>query len=150
MTFIGSIVGVGILSFFMVELAERIGATIGIPDVVMGIVFLAAGASARLPRFVAFCCVLRGCLHARPPDVRDLHKHTRAHTHTHARARTHTHTHTRRYLRAGPSVVCDRGQAGRRRHGRLLVHRIQRLRRECMHARLCLRVFVCLLVGWTG
>ena len=35
----------GILSFFMVELAERLGATLGIPDVVMGITILAAGTS---------------------------------------------------------------------------------------------------------
>ena len=100
MTFIGSIVGVGILSFFMVELAEYIGATLGIPDVVMGIVFLAAGASARLPRFVAFCRVLRGCLAM--PDLQTfvistntrVRTHTHARAHTHARTRTHTHTNT--------------------------------------------------------
>jgi sodium/potassium/calcium exchanger 2 len=44
-TFLGSIVWVGILSFFMVEFAQIFGATVGIPDVVMGITILAAGTS---------------------------------------------------------------------------------------------------------
>ena len=45
LTFFGSIVWVGILAFFMVNFAQIIGATIGIPDVVMGITVLAAGTS---------------------------------------------------------------------------------------------------------
>uniref|UniRef100_A0A7S2WBC3 EF-hand domain-containing protein n=1 Tax=Rhizochromulina marina TaxID=1034831 RepID=A0A7S2WBC3_9STRA len=44
-TFVGSIAMVGILSFGMVELAEIFGATIGVPDVVMGLTILAAGTS---------------------------------------------------------------------------------------------------------
>jgi len=44
-TFFGSIAWVGILSFFMVEFAQIFGATVGIPDVVMGITILAAGTS---------------------------------------------------------------------------------------------------------
>lgn len=44
-SFIGSIIAVGILSFFMVELAEIFGATLGIPDVIMGLTILAAGTS---------------------------------------------------------------------------------------------------------
>ena len=38
-------VQVGILSYFMVDLAEIVGATIGIPDVIMGLTILAAGTS---------------------------------------------------------------------------------------------------------
>lgn len=45
LTFIGSILMVGFLSFGMVELAEIFGATIGIPDLVMGLTILAAGTS---------------------------------------------------------------------------------------------------------
>jgi hypothetical protein len=44
-TFAGSIVGIAILSFLMVDLAEIVGATLGIPDVIMGLTILAAGTS---------------------------------------------------------------------------------------------------------
>jgi K+-dependent Na+/Ca+ exchanger-like protein len=42
-SFFGSIIAVAILSFFMVELAEIFGATLGIPDVIIGLTILAAG-----------------------------------------------------------------------------------------------------------
>jgi len=44
-TFLMSIVWVGIFSYFMVDLAEIVGATIGVPDVIMGLTILAAGTS---------------------------------------------------------------------------------------------------------
>ena len=44
-TFAASIVTIGALTFFMVEAAEAIGATVGIPDVIMGMTVLAAGTS---------------------------------------------------------------------------------------------------------
>lgn len=45
LTFFGSIAWIGFFSFFMVSWAEVIGNTIGIPTVVMGLTFLAAGTS---------------------------------------------------------------------------------------------------------
>jgi len=44
-TFFGSILTIGLLAYVMVDAATRIGATLGIPDVVMGITVLAAGTS---------------------------------------------------------------------------------------------------------
>lgn len=44
-SFILSICWIGLYSFFMVDWTERIGNTIGIPSVVMGLTFLAAGTS---------------------------------------------------------------------------------------------------------
>eukprot|EP00040_Diaphanoeca_grandis_P022328 m.119728 g.119728 ORF g.119728 m.119728 type:complete len:715 (-) comp28757_c0_seq3:23-2167(-) len=44
-TFIGSIMMIGVFSYFMVTWAEVVGATAGIPPVVMGLTFLAAGTS---------------------------------------------------------------------------------------------------------
>merc|ERR1719153_721220 len=45
LTFFGSIVWIGIYSWFMVDWCQMIGDTIGIPQVVMGLTFLAAGTS---------------------------------------------------------------------------------------------------------
>lgn len=45
LSFILSIAWVGVYSYFMVEWATVIGTTIGIPDIVMGLTFLAAGTS---------------------------------------------------------------------------------------------------------
>mmetsp|Transcript_12773 Transcript_12773/g.32729 ORF Transcript_12773/g.32729 Transcript_12773/m.32729 type:complete len:669 (+) Transcript_12773:347-2353(+) len=44
-TFVGSIVFIGIFSYFMVTWSEVVGATLGIPEVVMGLMILAAGTS---------------------------------------------------------------------------------------------------------
>jgi len=44
-SFFMSIGWVGVTSYFMVEFAEMIGKTLGIPDVIMGLTFLAAGTS---------------------------------------------------------------------------------------------------------
>jgi len=44
-TFTLSVVFIGILSYIMVDLAEITGATLGIPDVIMGLTILAAGTS---------------------------------------------------------------------------------------------------------
>ena len=44
-TFIGSIVWIGLYSFLMVWWAETIGWTVGVPENVMGLTFLAAGTS---------------------------------------------------------------------------------------------------------
>jgi len=44
-TFFGSICGIAVLSFLMVDLGEIVGATLGIPDVIMGLTILAAGTS---------------------------------------------------------------------------------------------------------
>eukprot|EP00815_Leptocylindrus_aporus_P009211 CAMPEP_0116063502 /NCGR_PEP_ID=MMETSP0322-20121206/8465_1 /TAXON_ID=163516 /ORGANISM="Leptocylindrus danicus var. apora, Strain B651" /LENGTH=633 /DNA_ID=CAMNT_0003549157 /DNA_START=47 /DNA_END=1945 /DNA_ORIENTATION=+ len=44
-SFILSILWIGVFSFFMVRATEVIGATLGIPSVVMGLTFLAAGTS---------------------------------------------------------------------------------------------------------
>eukprot|EP00596_Hydrurales_sp_CCMP1899_P008413 CAMPEP_0119051756 /NCGR_PEP_ID=MMETSP1177-20130426/73270_1 /TAXON_ID=2985 /ORGANISM="Ochromonas sp, Strain CCMP1899" /LENGTH=622 /DNA_ID=CAMNT_0007031073 /DNA_START=89 /DNA_END=1954 /DNA_ORIENTATION=- len=43
--FIMSLVYMGVISYFMVDFAEIIGATAGIPSVIMGLTFLAAGTS---------------------------------------------------------------------------------------------------------
>lgn len=56
-TFIGSIVMIGIFSYFMVWWAVEIGAVIGIPDAVMGLTFLAAGTS--VPDLVTSVLVAR-------------------------------------------------------------------------------------------
>jgi len=45
LTFLGSIVWIGIYSWFMVDWCQIIGDTLGIPQVVMGLTFLAAGTS---------------------------------------------------------------------------------------------------------
>jgi len=45
LTFIGSIVEIGIFSILMVELATTFGETLGIPTVIMGVTILAAGTS---------------------------------------------------------------------------------------------------------
>eukprot|EP00986_Skeletonema_menzelii_P003114 scaffold911_cov138-Skeletonema_menzelii.AAC.14 len=45
LSFVLSIVWIGFFSFFMVNWAETVGNTIGIPSVVMGLTFLAAGTS---------------------------------------------------------------------------------------------------------
>lgn len=44
-TFFGSILAIGAFAYVMVDAASKIGATLGIPDVVMGITVLAAGTS---------------------------------------------------------------------------------------------------------
>lgn len=44
-TFLGSIMWIGIYSWFMVDWCQMIGDTCGIPQVVMGLTFLAAGTS---------------------------------------------------------------------------------------------------------
>eukprot|EP00614_Pseudopedinella_elastica_P030687 CAMPEP_0172615970 /NCGR_PEP_ID=MMETSP1068-20121228/62620_1 /TAXON_ID=35684 /ORGANISM="Pseudopedinella elastica, Strain CCMP716" /LENGTH=745 /DNA_ID=CAMNT_0013421271 /DNA_START=167 /DNA_END=2404 /DNA_ORIENTATION=- len=44
-SFIGAICEIGVLSILMVELATTFGATLGIPDVIMGLTILAAGTS---------------------------------------------------------------------------------------------------------
>jgi len=44
-SFIASLVWMGFLSYFMVNWVEIIGATLGIPSVIMGLTFLAAGTS---------------------------------------------------------------------------------------------------------
>ena len=44
-TFIGSILWIAVFSYLMVWWATRTGGTMGIPDVVMGLTFLAAGTS---------------------------------------------------------------------------------------------------------
>ena len=44
-TFAMSIAFIGLLSYIMVDLAEIMGATVGIPDVIMGLTVLAAGTS---------------------------------------------------------------------------------------------------------
>jgi len=44
-TFFGSICWIGIYSWFMVDWCQKIGDTLGIPSVVMGLTFLAAGTS---------------------------------------------------------------------------------------------------------
>merc|ERR1719245_1953622 len=44
-TFFGSILWIGIYSWFMVDWCQVIGDTLGIPQVVMGLTFLAAGTS---------------------------------------------------------------------------------------------------------
>merc|ERR1719245_2278976 len=44
-TFFGSILWIGIYSWFMVDWCQMIGDTLGIPQVVMGLTFLAAGTS---------------------------------------------------------------------------------------------------------
>ena len=54
---------VGVLSFFMVECAEIFGATVGAPDVVMGLTILAAGTS--VPDLLSSVIVARqvfGCI----------------------------------------------------------------------------------------
>ena len=45
LSFVMSIVWIGLYSYFMVWWAEVIGVTFGIPDTVMGLTFLAAGTS---------------------------------------------------------------------------------------------------------
>lgn len=45
LSFLLAIVWIGFYSYFMVEWAEIIGATLGIPDIIMGLTFLAAGTS---------------------------------------------------------------------------------------------------------
>lgn len=45
LAFVLSIVWIGIFSFFMVTWAETVGNTVGIPSVIMGLTFLAAGTS---------------------------------------------------------------------------------------------------------
>jgi len=45
LTFAGSIAWIGIFSWFIVDLCQMIGDTLGIPQVVMGLTFLAAGTS---------------------------------------------------------------------------------------------------------
>uniref|UniRef100_A0A7S4JC99 EF-hand domain-containing protein n=1 Tax=Odontella aurita TaxID=265563 RepID=A0A7S4JC99_9STRA len=45
LSFFLSIAWIGLYSFFMVDWAEIIGATLGIPDIIMGLTFLAAGTS---------------------------------------------------------------------------------------------------------
>ena len=44
-TLLGSVIMIAVLAIFMVELAEIFGASLGIPDVVMGLTILAAGTS---------------------------------------------------------------------------------------------------------
>lgn len=45
LSFFLSIAWIGMYSYFMVDWAEIIGATVGIPDIIMGLTFLAAGTS---------------------------------------------------------------------------------------------------------
>nr|XP_002730744.2 PREDICTED: sodium/potassium/calcium exchanger 1-like [Saccoglossus kowalevskii] len=56
-TFLGSILWIGIYAYFMLWFAEQIGETIGIPDVVMGLTFIAAGTS--IPDLITSVIVAR-------------------------------------------------------------------------------------------
>ena len=53
-TFGGSIFMIGVFSYFMVWWATTIGHSVGIPDAVMGLTFLAAGTSMKRFFFIFF------------------------------------------------------------------------------------------------
>ena len=57
LTFISCLAWMGLLSYFLVNWVEIIGATIGIPSVIMGLTFLAAGTS--VPDMLAAIIVAR-------------------------------------------------------------------------------------------
>ena len=99
-TFLVSIAWIGAFAWLMVEGIEIIGRQIGVPVFIMALTFLAAGTRAPAPRT--------------PPRV--LGNRCRRSVRAQVRARF--------------IVVGGRRQAGQGRHGRLVVHRLEHIRRR--------------------